>query len=90
MLDSDDRTDMETLPLLRIGHGAGQDVGLPKQDPAFVPACLVLSGSPTLRELLRDLANQIEASRKELVLQMTRGGSASTRCAGCSSSRCCG
>jgi type VI secretion system protein ImpJ len=74
MLDSDDRTDMETLPLLRIGHGAGQDVGLPKQDPAFVPACLVLSGSPTLRELLRDLANQIEASRKELVLQMTRGG----------------
>lgn len=74
MLDSDDRTDMETLPLLKIGHGAGQDVGLPKQDPAFVPACFVLAGSPTLREQLRDLANQIEASRKELVLQMTRGG----------------
>lgn len=74
MLESDDRTDMETLPLLKIGHGAGQDVGLPRQDPTFVPPCFVLSGSPTLRELVRDLSNQIEASRKELVLQMTRGG----------------
>lgn len=74
MLESDDRTDMETLPLLKIGHGAGQDVGLPRQDPSFVPPCFVLSGSPTLRELVRDLSNQIEASRKELVLQMTRGG----------------
>ena len=74
MLDSDDRTDMETLPLLRIAHGTGQDVGLPRQDPQFVPPCLVLAGSPTLREQMRDLANQVEASRKELVIQLTRGG----------------
>ena len=74
ILDGDDRTDMEVLPLLRISHAAGEDVGLPRQDPAFVPPCLLLSGSATLRELLRDLANQVEASRKELVLQITRGG----------------
>ncbi len=74
MLDEDDRTDMETLPLLRIAHGTGQDVGLPRQDPQFVPPCLVLAGSPTLREQVRDLANQVEASRKELVIQITRGG----------------
>jgi type VI secretion system protein ImpJ len=74
MLESDDRTDMETIPLLKISHGAGEDVGLPKQDPQFVPPCMVLAGSPTLRELMRDLANQVEASRKELVIQITRGG----------------
>jgi type VI secretion system ImpJ/VasE family protein len=74
LLDSDDHTDLETLPLLRIAHATGEEVGLPRQDPSFIPACLVLSGSPTLRDLVRDLANQVDASRKELVLQMTRGG----------------
>jgi type VI secretion system ImpJ/VasE family protein len=74
ILDSDDRTEMEVLPLLRVSHAAGEDVGLPRQDPTFVPPCLLLSGSATLRELLRDLANQVDASRKELVLQISRGG----------------
>ena len=72
--DQDDPTDLEVLPLLRISHAAGEDVGLPRQDPSFVPACLVLGGSPALRELVRDLANQVEASRKELAIQVTRGG----------------
>ena len=74
LLDDDDASDMEVLPLIRIAHATGDDVGLPRQDPGFVPACLVLGGSPVLRDLVRDLASQIEASRKELVLQMTRGG----------------
>jgi type VI secretion system protein ImpJ len=74
LLEEDDRTDLEVLPLIRITHATGQDVGLPRQDPTYVPPCLVLSGSPTLRDLVRDLANQIEASRKELVIQVTRGG----------------
>src|SRR5258708_12671777 len=34
--------------------------------------CLI--GSLVLREVVRDLASQIEASRKELVVQVTRGG----------------
>ncbi len=74
MLDTDDRTDMEVLPLLRITRGTGQESGLPRADPSFIPACLVIDGNPTLRDMLRDLSNQIEASRKELVVQMTRAG----------------
>lgn len=74
LLDDDDRTDLEVIPLIRITHATGEDVGMPRQDPAFIPACYVLSGSPTLRDLVRDLVNQIEASRKELIIQMTRGG----------------
>jgi type VI secretion system ImpJ/VasE family protein len=74
MYDHEDGTEMEMLPLLRIVRATGEDVGLPKQDPEFVPPCMVLSGSAILRELTRDLVNQVEASRKELVVQITRGG----------------
>jgi type VI secretion system protein ImpJ len=74
MLENDDATEMELLPLVRIVRATGEEVGLPKADPQFVPACLVLSGSPVLAELVRDLVNQVEASRKELVVQLTRGG----------------
>ena len=55
-------------------RGSGEDVGLPRQDPDYVPPCLVLTGSPVLRELVRDLVSQVEASRKELVVQIARGG----------------
>jgi len=74
LLPNDDRTDLEVIGLLRIAHATGEDVGLPRQDPGFVPPCLVLGGSPILHEMVRDLANQVEASRTELVLQITRGG----------------
>jgi len=74
MLEHEDTSDMETLPLLRIARAAGEDVGLPREDAEFVPPCLLMNGSPVLRELVRDLSAQIEASRKELVVQMTRGG----------------
>jgi len=74
LLDSDDHSDMEVLPLLRIGRGTGEESDLPRQDPDFIPACLVLRGSTVLRDLVRDLAQQVEATRQELVLQLTRGG----------------
>jgi len=74
LLPDDDRTDLETLPIARVTHGVGEDVGIPRVDPRYIPPCMLLSGSPTLREQMRDLANQIEASRTELVAQMTRGG----------------
>lgn len=74
MLETDDRTDLETIPLLRVVRGAGQEVGLPRQDPAFIPACMVLGASPTLRDMVRDLANQVEASRSEQLIKLTRGG----------------
>ncbi|MBN2133769.1 MAG: type VI secretion system baseplate subunit TssK [Sedimentisphaerales bacterium] len=74
LLDNDDRSDLEVLPLLRIVHAAGEDVGLPRRDPDFIPPCLVIGGSPVLRELLRDMANQVVASRNELAVQLSRGG----------------
>jgi type VI secretion system ImpJ/VasE family protein len=74
MFEHDDASDMEVLPLLRIVRATGEDVGLPKEDPEFIPPCMLLSGSPVLREMVRDLVSQIEASRKELVVQVTRGG----------------
>lgn len=74
LLPDDDDTDMETLPVLRIAHGAGEDIGLPRVDGEFMPPCLVLSGSPALRDLVRDIANQVDATRKELVLQLGRSG----------------
>ena len=74
MFEQEDASDMEVLPLLRIVRAVGDDVGLPKEDPEYVPACLLLTGSPVLREMVRDLVSQVEASRKELVVQLSRGG----------------
>jgi type VI secretion system protein ImpJ len=74
LLPGDDQTDLECLPLLKITRAAGEQVGLPRVDPAYLPPCLVLGGSAALLERLRDLANQVEASRNELVLQINQGG----------------
>jgi type VI secretion system protein ImpJ len=74
LLDDEDRSDLEVIPLLRVARAVGEEVGLPRRDPEFVGPCLVLNGSPALRELVRDLSSQILASRQELVLQITRGG----------------
>lgn len=74
LLDSDDRSDIEVLPLLKIAHAAGEDADLPRRDPAYIPPCMVITGSPVLQELVRDLTSQVMASRNELVLQINRGG----------------
>ncbi len=72
LLAGDDQTDLEVLPLMRIIRATRQEAGLPQQDPNFVPPCMLLSGSVVLRAMIRDLANQVDASRKDLVSQMTR------------------
>lgn len=72
LLDDDDTSDLETLPLLRIAHGTSDEIGRPRQDASFIPPCMVLNACAALRELVRDLVNQLEASRKELVLQISR------------------
>lgn len=74
LLENEDRSDLEVIPLLRIVRGVGDQVGLPRQDPEYVAPCLVMNGSPVLRELVRDLGSQVAASRKELVVQLTRAG----------------
>ncbi|MBV9391977.1 MAG: type VI secretion system baseplate subunit TssK [Verrucomicrobia bacterium] len=74
ILENDDFSDLEVIPLFRVTRAAGEDVGLPKRDPEFVGPCLVLGGSATLRELVRELTSQVLASRQELVVQVSRGG----------------
>lgn len=74
LLEGEDRNDLEVIPLLRISRAVGDQIGLPRLDAEFVPPCIFLSGSSILTQLVRDLVNQIEASRKELVVQVNRGG----------------
>lgn len=73
MFEDDDRTDVETLPLMRLVAAAG-DSPIPVQDPGFMPPCYAIRGSVVLRDLARELAGAIEANRRETVVQMTRGG----------------
>lgn len=72
--EGDDQTDFEIIPLLRIAHGVGEEVGIPREDPTFAPPCLGLRGSNVLLNKLRDLHNAVDATRRELTVQMTRGG----------------
>jgi type VI secretion system protein ImpJ len=74
LLDHEDPSDLEVLPLLRIIRSSNDESSLPRQDPDFVGPCLMINASPVLREVTRDLSAQIEASRKELVVQISRGG----------------
>jgi type VI secretion system ImpJ/VasE family protein len=74
ILDDDDHTDLEVVPLLRIAHATGQDVGTARQEPNYIPPCLLVGGSSSLRERLRDLSNQVQASRSTLVQQIVAGG----------------
>lgn len=74
VFEGQDHSDMEVVPLLKVSRGAGETVGLPRQDSGFVGPCLHLGGSLILRDLVRSLASQVQASRQELLLQLTRGG----------------
>jgi len=70
----DDRDDLEVMPLLRLARATGEALGLPRVDPEYVPPCMFLSGSTILFQRVRDLVSQVQASRKELVVQVSRGG----------------
>ncbi len=74
VLEGEDTADMEVLPLLRIVHATGEETGHPRQDGQFVPPCMCIAGSSVLREMIRDLCNQISAARQALVVQMSRAG----------------
>ncbi len=73
VVDGDDTSDMEVLPLVRIVASA-EGSTLPRPDPRFIPPCMTIGGNATLRSTLRDLASAVDAARKEVVNQLTRGG----------------
>ncbi len=70
----DDRADLEIQPLLRLVRATGEALGQPRLDTEYVPPCVFLTGSPVLHRLVRDLVAQVQASRQELAVQVTRGG----------------
>jgi type VI secretion system protein ImpJ len=74
VLEQDDKSDLEVVPLLRVTMGTGEQVGQPRLDTEHVPPCLFLKSSSLLLQMVRDLVNQVEASRKELLVQINRGG----------------
>ncbi|GMV25390.1 MAG: hypothetical protein AMXMBFR58_14210 [Phycisphaerae bacterium] len=74
VITGDDTADMEVLPLARIMRASGDDQGRPMEDKQFIPPCMHLAGSPTLRGLVRDLGNHLETLRREALTSLTRGG----------------
>ena len=50
------------------------EAGKPQQDPEFVPPSLLLRSSPVLREMTRELAAQLNASRNDLRVKVATGG----------------
>lgn len=78
LLDSDDDSDIEKIPLLRIVHDATREEPFPRLDPSYVPPCLLLSASPTLREMVREITAQVEAVREQLANVVARGSESHT------------
>ena len=74
VVEGDDTEDMEVLPLLRVVHGTGDDSGVPRRDARFLPPAMVIGGSPELWAMLRDLANQTEASRRDIDFKLRQAG----------------
>ncbi len=68
----EDRTDLETVPVLRIMPGAGDSVGQARLDPDYIAPSLFLLSSGKLYELVRNLVDQVQASHGELLSQMNR------------------
>jgi type VI secretion system ImpJ/VasE family protein len=70
--EHDDRTDLETVPILRVMMGVGENVGQSRLDPDYIPPSLFLQSSPRLYELVRNLVDQVQASHRELLGQINR------------------
>jgi type VI secretion system ImpJ/VasE family protein len=71
MLENEDRSDMEWLPLVHVVRQVSDDAaGLPRPNPFFVPPTMLLSGTHVLFEMVRDLTSQICATREQLARQL--------------------
>ena len=74
LLEYDDHTDLDVIPLMRVVRATGRELGLPQLDPGFAPPCLVLGASVELRKVVQELANRVEATRGELIVALSRSG----------------
>ena len=74
ILEGQDMTGLETLPLVRIVLSTVDRQTRPRLDPEFAPPCLQLHAWPTMTTLVRELAEQVAACREEQAAIMNRGG----------------
>jgi len=74
VLEGEDLSDMEALPLLRVTRSTGEDQAKVRQDPEFVAPCLLLRSSPVLLDMMRELAAQLNAARNDLRVKAATGG----------------
>ena len=66
------RQGIETLPVLRVVADAKD--GMPMVDPDYIPPCFTIGGSPVLRRIAADIADHLQAKRKEMIPKVTHGG----------------
>jgi len=78
VLGSEDRGDLDTIPLLRVVREASGEDGYLRQDPDYVPPSLLLSASPVLRHLVTELTDRVKADRESLANSLARAGDSQT------------
>jgi type VI secretion system ImpJ/VasE family protein len=74
LLEQDDRSDLQSFPLLRIQRAFDREKDVPCEDPGFVPPCLVVGGSPVLQRIVTELAAKVESIRDDLAARLAAGG----------------
>lgn len=70
--EQEDATNLETVPVLRVRRGVGENVDQAVVDPDYIPPSLYLGRVPQLNEMVRDLVDKVRASHAELISQMNR------------------
>lgn len=66
LIEGDNFDGYETIPLLRVMQGVGENLGQPRLSPDFCGPCLMLKAFPALQRVVAQLGEQISASRKDL------------------------
>jgi type VI secretion system protein ImpJ len=74
LLDGDDRSDLEVIPLVRLLAASGDRAGRYRLDHDFIGPCLTGNASPRLYNIIQDTAHLLDGARAELMAQVTRTG----------------
>ena len=74
LLETDDRSDLEVIPLVRLVAAGGDRAGRYRIDHDFIGPCLYGNASPRLYNIIQDTAHLLDGGRTELLAQVTRVG----------------
>jgi type VI secretion system ImpJ/VasE family protein len=74
LLDGDDRSDLEVIPLVRLLAAGGDRAGRYRLDHDFIGPCLHGNASTRLYNIIQDTAHLLDGGRAELLTQVTRTG----------------